>query len=97
MATTKKPELHYHACTTCKRRYPDACTTPKTNQVCITCKSGRLSIHALAIDPRPCCATHLRLTRKDELKTYRLEGPGPWWICAKCFRQFGRDVRITNA
>jgi hypothetical protein len=92
-----KPELHYHVCKQCKRRYPDACATPKDNKVCSTCRSGRLSIHMQGIAPRPCCYEHLRVARKDELKTYRLAGTDPWWICAACCRQFGYDVRITHA
>lgn len=91
-----KPELHYHACKFCRRRYPDACTTPKDNGKCPTCRMGRLSVHMTGIEPRPCCYEHLRVARKDELKTYRLTGSNPWWICTECCRQFGYDVRIKN-
>lgn len=91
-----KAEMHYHACTHCRRRYPDACTKTKANDVCNTCVTGRLSIYAYGIEPRPCCYENLRVARKDELKTYKLAGTGPWWICTVCCRQFGYDVRLAN-
>lgn len=92
-----KPELHYHACTHCRRRYPDACTSAGLNSVCPSCVMGRDSIHMQGIAPRPCCHQHLRVANRVDLKTYRLAGPGPWWLCGACGRQFGYDVRIANA
>jgi len=92
-----KPELHYHACISCRERYPDACIWPGRNDLCGSCRQGRLSVHQLGIGPRDCCHQNLRVTRKDELKTYRLRGEGPWWICTVCCRQFGYDVRLAHA
>lgn len=91
-----KPTLHYHSCTEkdCRQRYPDACDTPTVNDVCRSCRQGRPSVHQIGIDPRPCCGDNLRVANKNDLKTYKLRGPGPWWLCMKCGRQFGYDVRL---
>lgn len=48
------------------------------------------------IDPRPCCRVNVRVTNKDDLKTYKLRGPGPWWLCKTCARQFAFDPRISH-
>lgn len=90
-----KPELHYHGCTHCKRRYPDACEDRKPN-TCPSCRMGRTSIYMTGIDPRPCCTENARLANKDDLKTYRLAGPGPWWLCRECARQFAFDPRNAH-
>lgn len=91
-----KPELHYHGCHNCRRRYPDACETPTKNGICPSCKTGRLSIHMTGIEPRECCRASARVANKNDLKTYRLRGSSPWWLCMECARQFPFDPRITN-
>lgn len=96
MAKNLNGKLHFHSCTDCKGRYPDACDTSLDNGRCGTCRQGRMSVHQLGVGPRDCCYEHLRLANKDDIEVYRLRGDWPWWICKRCGRTFGHDIRIRN-
>lgn len=94
-----KSELHYHGCSKCRRRYNDTCTERPmvtVQGVCMSCRMGRTSTLMTGIEPRDCCRKTVRLANKNDLKTYRLAGPGPWWLCLVCARQFAYDPRITH-
>lgn len=91
MATAAKKTWHLHACTTCRRTYGDTCETATSNATCNECRSGLVSAYGKGRNPIACCLSGARLATKDEIKTYRLAGPGPWWICRTCSRQHGYD------
>lgn len=82
---------HHHGCTSCNRRYVCACMTPAENGVCNVCVSGRLPVWVEGWGPHECCYAAEPISpiwSKDELRTYRLVGPGPWYRCPTCSRQF---------
>jgi hypothetical protein len=79
---------HHHACTRCRRRYHDACETPAVDGVCNSCRTGRLSTWVAATEPRPCCLTDAMPADRYDRDKYLLAGPGPWWVCRTCARQF---------
>ncbi len=79
-------QWHQHGCTTCRGPYSDTCNTPHIDGRCNPCTSGIPSVWAINRRPNECCYTHTRKALKQELKTYRLAGPGPWYICTRCHR-----------
>lgn len=87
-----KGKLHYHGCQ-CGRTYGDACTTPEKNGRCNPCISGIPSKLARGREPTVCCLTNLRPAEKYDRERYNLAGPGPWWICKTCARQFIRPPK----
>jgi hypothetical protein len=89
-------KLHYHSCSNCRHRYPDACHSSEENGLCNTCRSGRSSIHMVGSQPQDCCRTDCRVANKDDIEMYRLRGTGPWWLCRTCSRQHGFDPRNTH-
>lgn len=89
MAKNLHGKLHYHACLRCKLRYDDACHTQDIDDVCTSCRRGAESKYQEALKPRECCTEHCTRAYKEDHETYRLRGQGPWWICRKCYRQFG--------
>lgn len=95
MPTPTKKTWHLHACTTCGGVYDDSCPTPQVNSRCNPCISGIPSVRARGRAPVTCCRTNARLARKDELKTYRLAGNQPWFLCGTCHRAFAHDPRNT--
>lgn len=82
---------HYHGCTTCGLRYDDTCRTPEADGTCLSCRRGELSVYQYAYMPRPCCFTNSQVASKDDRTLYKLAGPGPWWKCKTCARQFTRQ------
>lgn len=91
-----RSDLHYHGCSLCGRRYPDGCDQPDENRACQTCRSERLSIHHIGLEPKDCCRENSKPASKDEAKHYRLRGSGRWWICRTCYRQFGFNPGSTH-
>lgn len=86
-------KLHYHGCTNCHLRYHDACHTPELDGLCPSCTTGRISAYQQAIEPRACCYVDTRLANRDDRDVYKLAGPGPWWLCRTCARQFTRQPK----
>lgn len=84
----KMVALHAHGCLKCKARYEDACATPKVNEYCYQCRTGRQGWTDLieARKPKACCRESSRPARKEELATYKLVGSAPWFICPVCAR-----------
>ena len=81
-------KLHYHGCPQCRGRFTCSCATPEDDYRCSTCLGGHPpSSTALAWAPRECCAEHSREATGAERETYKLAGPGPWFVCLKCWRQ----------
>ncbi len=87
--------FHLHSCTSCGHTYGCSCTSPAVNGRCGDCRTdhGR-PLWDRDRDPAPCCGRDQLdlLTRADDLKTYQLAGPGPWWKCRTCARVHGRDI-----
>lgn len=83
-----KGSLHYHGCIACHCAMTCACETPEADtQPCNDCRQGRVTFIQEGRYPRECCADR-ELATKDDRETYKLAGPGPWWICTTCCRQF---------
>lgn len=93
---------HHHGCERCNRRYVCACLTPDTNDVCNSCRAGRVTAAARAWEPQDCCLQAAPLTSlgKDEKRALKLVGPTPWFKCPTCARQFPcqpEEVKIHDA
>lgn len=84
---TFKGKRHYHGCIHCKNRYCCSCYSPELDDVCTDCRQDRSTFIQMGERPRECCVNR-RLATKDDRSTYLLAGPGPWWMCRVCSRQF---------
>lgn len=83
---------HAHGCTRCATRYEDACTTPGTDGLCITCRGGRgWALLIQGMEPAPCCTECAVVATKDDRQTYRLVGSRVWFLCKSCARTFPYD------
>jgi hypothetical protein len=79
--------LHFHGCSTCRRCLGCSCSTPQVNPVCRTCRGLTPSTYDVAREPRGCChGNTVQVSRPEDLETYDLAGPGPWFRCQTCFR-----------
>lgn len=90
---------HKHFCADrdCRRVYqclavvflPNGCPDPRRNARCAPCRGGALPAYDTT-SPRACCRNNVRqVTDRDELLSYRLAGPGPWFKCKTCARCSG--------
>ena len=94
-------KLHHHGCQTCHWRYTCSCVAPQFDRYCTDCKQGRPTSIMAGVQPAACCTEdEMRLATRHDRETYRLAGPGPWWLCHTCFRQFTtlspRGARVSN-
>lgn len=80
-------KAHHHGCVHCHCRYTCACYTPQHDDVCTDCRQQRSTFIQMGLYPKACCVTR-RLATPDDRKRYLLAGPGPWWLCTTCLRQF---------
>jgi hypothetical protein len=79
--------LHHHGCVQCRLRYEDPCEQPEIDSLCNSCICGRVQAYQAAIEPQECCRVLCTRATDKERITYKLAGPGPWFICARCRRQ----------
>lgn len=86
---------HHHGCTRCSCRYKCTCDTPEVDAICHDCFHGRTTFICDGMLPRPCCAVRRPATR-DDREQYLLAGPGPWFFCTTCFRQFTSPTTEGN-
>lgn len=85
---------HAHRCTTCGRRFTDACGQPEVNTSCMTCKFGHSRpLWHVNHDPQPCCVGAQVMTDPREVVRYSLGGPGPWYQCSTCHRTHPNPVK----
>lgn len=84
---------HFHACKECRLLYQDACAKPESNAICDDCRGLARSFWEKARDPQPCCVNNTEMVVGDDVVTYRLAGPGPWFKCNTCARCHGWAVR----
>lgn len=89
-----KGKLHYHPCISCGIPYTCPCKTPAVDDLCNLHSPLRLPQNGPTVLytnrlPQQCCFIHARSASTEDRNIYRLAGPGPWWICRLCFRQFG--------
>lgn len=94
-----KNKLHYHGCGRCQCRYPCSCDMPGVDQNCNDCRGGHPPLFGhlqRAWAPRDCCRENSRAATNHERETYRLAGPGPWWMCTHCWRQHPINPRSSS-
>lgn len=91
--------IHVHCCIDCKRVYTDrkkGCANLGVNARCQLCEGVRRPLWETAREPRRCCVDNTEMiVRLTDLLTYRLAGPGPWFICNTCRRAQGFLVTTT--
>ena len=92
-----KEKLHYHGCDRCRGRYSCSCDMPGVDTTCGQCRGGHtekgLSTWQAATAPRDCCREQARTATNRERETYKLAGPGPWWVCTHCWRTHPKNPR----
>ena len=93
--------FHRHGCSVCGRRYDDSCDMPEENGRCRFCRgvAHPPTPWERSYAPQECCRRLARLATTDERGSYRLAGPGPWWICQPgrgCARTHPYDPRTTR-
>lgn len=94
-----KSGLHYHGCGRCRGRYSCSCDMPGMDMNCSNCNGGHPVGYGYQFQswaPRECCREHTRQANDHDRETYKLAGPGPWFICTHCWRQQPVDPRRTN-
>lgn len=85
-----KSTLHYHGCTSCRRKYSCGVDKCQADGRCNPCISGIHSILAEGSEPQDCCFRNTPLPQmrtQAEREPYKLFGP-TWFKCPTCARQF---------
>ena len=83
-----KHKGHHHGCTSCHLRYRCNCDQLDVDGICVDCRMGRRTFIQEGNYPKECCASRRLVQFKEDRERYKLAGPGPWWICPTCCRQF---------